>query len=41
MLDTETFESTFGPKKTRKRPNLKVTDMEVGRFMRTELLLHI
>lgn len=28
VLDTETFESTFGKKKTRKRPNLKVCDME-------------
>ncbi|XP_045207041.2 nucleolar GTP-binding protein 2-like [Mercenaria mercenaria] len=28
VLDTESFESTFGKKKTRKRPSLKVTDME-------------
>lgn len=28
VLDTESFESTFGKKKTRKRPNLKATDME-------------
>ncbi|XP_038056001.1 nucleolar GTP-binding protein 2-like [Patiria miniata] len=28
LLDTESFESTFGPKKQRKRPNLKVSDME-------------
>ena len=28
VLDTEPFESTFGKKRTRKRPNLKVTDME-------------
>lgn len=28
VLDTESFESTFGKKKTRKRPNLKVTDMQ-------------
>ncbi|KAH3701256.1 uncharacterized protein LOC127860317 [Dreissena polymorpha] len=27
VLDTESFESTFGKKKTRKRPNLKVSDM--------------
>ncbi|WAR05100.1 NOG2-like protein [Mya arenaria] len=28
VLDTESFESTFGKKKTRKRPNLKVADMD-------------
>ena len=28
VLDTEPYESTFGKKKTRKRPNLKVTDMQ-------------
>lgn len=28
VLDTETFESTFGKKKTRKHPNLKVCDMQ-------------
>ncbi|KAL4228405.1 Nucleolar GTP-binding protein 2 [Mactra antiquata] len=28
VLDTESFESTFGKKKTRKRPSLKVTDMQ-------------
>lgn len=28
VLDTESFESTFGKRKTRKRPNLKVTDMQ-------------
>lgn len=28
VLDTEPFEFTFGKKKTRKRPNLKVSDME-------------
>lgn len=28
VLDTESFESTFGKKKTRKRPYLKVTDMQ-------------
>lgn len=28
VLDTESFESTFGKKKTRKRPNLKVADMQ-------------
>lgn len=26
LVDTEPFESTFGPKKTRKKPNLKVKD---------------
>jgi nuclear GTP-binding protein len=28
LLDTETFETTFGPKKLRKRPNIKVADLE-------------
>ncbi|XP_077991170.1 uncharacterized protein LOC144445480 [Glandiceps talaboti] len=28
LLDTESFETTFGKKKQRKRPNLKVADME-------------
>ncbi|XP_071807460.1 uncharacterized protein [Asterias amurensis] len=28
LLDTESFETTFGPKKQRKRPNLKFADME-------------
>ncbi|XP_072103071.1 nucleolar GTP-binding protein 2 [Mobula birostris] len=28
ILDTETFETTFGPKAQRKRPNLSVYDME-------------
>lgn len=28
LLDTESFETTFGPKKLRKRPNLKVRDLE-------------
>lgn len=28
LLDTEGFECTFGPKSTRKRPNLKTTDLE-------------
>lgn len=28
LLETETFETTFGPKKLRKRPNLKVKDIE-------------
>lgn len=28
LLDTESFDSTFGPKKQRKRPNLKVRDLE-------------
>ena len=29
ILDTESFDSTFGPKAQRKRPNLIVGDMEV------------
>lgn len=28
LLDTESFNTTFGPKKQRKRPNLKVRDLE-------------
>jgi nuclear GTP-binding protein len=28
LLETETFETTFGPKKTRKRPNLINCDLE-------------
>ncbi|RWS25131.1 nucleolar GTP-binding protein 2-like protein [Leptotrombidium deliense] len=28
ILDTESFESTFGPKKQRKRPNIKANDLE-------------
>ncbi|XP_053563123.1 nucleolar GTP-binding protein 2 isoform X2 [Bombina bombina] len=28
ILDTETFETTFGPKSQRKRPNLAATDMQ-------------
>lgn len=28
VLDTESFDTTFGPKKLRKRPNLKVKDLE-------------
>ncbi|XP_022107967.1 nucleolar GTP-binding protein 2-like [Acanthaster planci] len=28
ILDTESFETTFGPKKQRKRPNLKVSDLQ-------------
>lgn len=28
LLDTESFETTFGPKKQRKRPNIKVRDLE-------------
>ena len=28
ILDTEGFETTFGPKAQRKRPNLKVGDMK-------------
>lgn len=28
LLETEKFENTFGPKKQRKRPNLKVRDLE-------------
>ncbi|GAB6024599.1 Viral Genome polyprotein [Chamberlinius hualienensis] len=28
LLDTETFNSTFGPKSTRKRPSLKFTDLQ-------------
>lgn len=28
LLDTESFETVFGPKKQRKRPNLKVRDLE-------------
>ena len=30
ILDTESFETTFGPKAQRKRPNLKAADMKVG-----------
>ena len=29
ILDTEGFETTFGPKAQRKRPNLKAGDMQV------------
>lgn len=28
ILDTETFETTFGPKAQRKRPNLKVGELK-------------
>lgn len=28
LLETETFDTTFGPKKLRKRPNLKVKDLD-------------
>ena len=28
MLDTEPFDKTFGKKATRKRPNVKVADLE-------------
>lgn len=28
LLDTETFDTTFGPKKQRKKPNLKIRDLE-------------
>lgn len=28
ILDTETFETTFGPKSQRKRPNLSVSDVQ-------------
>jgi len=28
-LDTESFETTFGPKAQRKRPNLKMDDLTV------------
>jgi nuclear GTP-binding protein len=28
ILETETFASTFGPKATRKRPNIKFNDMD-------------
>lgn len=28
LLDTESFDTTFGPKKQRKRPNMKVRDLE-------------
>jgi len=28
LLDTESFDSVFGPKKTRKRPNLKIHEVE-------------
>lgn len=28
LLDTESFDTTFGPKKQRKKPNLKVRDLE-------------
>jgi nuclear GTP-binding protein len=30
IVDTESFEHTFGKKAKRKRPNLKATDFEVG-----------
>ena len=29
ILDTETFENTFGPKSHRKRPNIAAGNMEV------------
>lgn len=29
LLETESFDSTFGPKATRKKPNLKTSDIEV------------
>ena len=29
ILDTEGFETTFGPKAQRKRPNLKAADVQV------------
>ncbi|XP_031639652.1 nucleolar GTP-binding protein 2 [Contarinia nasturtii] len=28
LLDTESFDTTFGPKKQRKRPNIKIRDLE-------------
>ena len=31
ILDTEGFETTFGPKAQRKRPNLKAADMKVSK----------
>ena len=30
LLETETFEHTFGPKAQRKRPSLKCADLEVS-----------
>ena len=32
ILDTEGFETTFGPKAQRKRPNLKAADMKVSKY---------
>lgn len=31
ILDTEAFETTFGPKAQRKRPNFKAADMKVSK----------
>ena len=33
ILDTEGFETTFGPKAQRKRPNLKAADVQVGSWL--------
>ena len=30
ILDTESFDNTFGPKAQRKRPNIRVADMDVS-----------
>ena len=30
ILDTESFDTTFGPKAQRKRPNIRVADMDVS-----------
>ena len=32
ILDTEGFETTFGPKAQRKRPNLKAADVKVSKY---------
>ena len=32
ILDTEGFETTFGPKAQRKRPNLKAADVKVSKL---------
>lgn len=41
ILDTEGFETTFGPKAQRKRPNLKAADVQVSSYMSLNNYLHL
>ena len=40
-MDTEPFEATFGKKKTRKRPNLKISDMQVTNIYTVQLVYNL